>query len=145
VPQINVVQLDPDLALPTYAKPGDGAVDLLARQDGVLHAGGGRMLFGSGLSIALPAGWAGLVLSRSGLAARHGVIVANAPGLIDEGYRGEVMVPLVNTDPQSSFEVKRGDRIAQLLVLQIDPIVWNVVTELSQTQRGQGGLGHTGR
>jgi dUTP pyrophosphatase len=145
MPQIDVVQLDPELALPTYAKSGDGAVDLVSRQDGVLAAGGGRLVFGTGLSVALPAGWVGLVLSRSGLAARNGVIVANAPGLIDEGYRGEVMVPLVNTDPVVPFEVKRGDRIAQLFVLQIDPIVWNVVSELSVTDRGSGGLGHTGR
>jgi dUTP pyrophosphatase len=145
MPSIRVVQLDPGLALPAYAKPGDGAVDLLARQDGVVAPNGGRFVFGSGLAIALPDGWCGLVLSRSGLAAKHGVFVANAPGLVDAGYRGEVMVPLVNTDPEHGFEVRRGDRIAQLLVQPVDRIVWEVVAELDETERGAGGLGHTGR
>jgi dUTP pyrophosphatase len=145
MPIVDVVRLDPELALPKYAKPGDGAVDLLARSAGVLTPAGGRMVFGSGIAIALPPGTCGLVLSRSGLAATFGVIVANAPGLIDEGYRGEVMVPLINTDPVAPFSVARGDRIAQLLVLSIDAIQWNLVEQLSDTERGAGGLGHTGR
>jgi dUTP pyrophosphatase len=145
VPLVDVVRLDAELALPVYAKPGDGAVDLLSRVDGVLAPAGGRLVIGSGIALALPIGTCALVLSRSGLAARHGVIVANAPGLIDEGYRGEVMVPLINTDPTEPFEIHRGDRIAQLLVLSIDAIRWNVVEQLSDTERGAGGLGHTGR
>jgi dUTP pyrophosphatase len=145
VPLVDVVRLDAELALPIYAKPGDGAVDLVARTHGVLAPAGGRLVFGSGIAIALPPGTCGLVLSRSGLAAKFGVIVANAPGLIDEGYRGEIMVPLINTDPSASFAVERGDRIAQLLVLSIDAIRWNVVEQLSDTERGAGGLGHTGR
>jgi dUTP pyrophosphatase len=144
MPSVRVVQLDPDLTLPTYARPGDAAVDLLARQDGVVAPNGGRFLFGSGLAIALPDGWCALVLSRSGMAAQHGVFVANAPGLVDSGYRGEVMVPLVNTDPAHAFQVRRGDRIAQLLVQPVDPIVWEVVSELDSTERGFGGFGHTG-
>ncbi len=142
--ELKVVRLDADLPLPQYAKPGDGAMDLLARSDGTLEAAGGRFVFGTGLALALPVGTCGLVLSRSGLAARHGVIVANAPGLIDEGYRGEIMVPLINTDPVAPFEVRRGDRIAQFMVLPIDAIRWMVVDQLSDTERGAGGLGHTG-
>ncbi len=145
MPLINIVQLDAELALPSYARPGDGAVDLLARADGVVSPGGGRLLVGSGIAIALPEGWCALVLSRSGLAARNGVFVANAPGLVDAGYRGEIMVPLVNTDPVESFVVTRGDRVAQLLVFQLDAIRWNVVSSLDDTERGAGGFGHTGR
>jgi dUTP pyrophosphatase len=145
VPLIDIVQLDPGLALPAYAKPGDGAVDLLARADGEVAPAGGRLLVGTGIAIALPDGWCALVLSRSGLAARHGVFVANAPGLVDAGYRGEIMVPLVNTDPTVPFVVKRGDRVAQLLALALDGIRWNVVDELDATERGEGGFGHTGR
>jgi dUTP pyrophosphatase len=145
VPEVRIVRLDPELPLPAYAKTGDAAMDLVARADGVLPSGGGRVLFGSGIAIALPEGWCGLVLSRSGLAARHGVFVANAPGLIDSGYRGEIMVPLVNSDPMVPFEVQRGDRIAQLLVIPVDPIRWMVSDELDETDRGTGGFGHTGR
>ena len=145
MPLIEIVQLDSGLALPAYAKPGDGAVDLLARADGEVAPGGGRLLVGSGIAVALPDGWCALVLSRSGLAARHGVFVANAPGLVDAGYRGEIMIPLVNTDASVPFVVRRGDRVAQLLVLQLDGIRWNVVDELDATERGAGGFGHTGR
>lgn len=145
MPLIDIVQLDSGLALPAYAKPGDGAVDLLARADGEVAPGGGRLLVGSGIAVALPDGWCALVLSRSGLAARHGVFVANAPGLVDAGYRGEIMIPLVNTDASVPFVVRRGDRVAQLLVLQLDGIRWNVVDELDATERGAGGFGHTGR
>jgi dUTP pyrophosphatase len=144
MPQVDVVRLDPELPLPTYAKPGDGAVDLVARQAGTVLPGGGRFVVGTGIAVALPEGWCALVLSRSGLAARHGVIVANAPGLIDAGFRGEIMVPLLNTDATEAFVVKRGDRIAQLLVLPLDAIRWNEVEQLSDTERGAGGLGHTG-
>jgi dUTP pyrophosphatase len=145
MPIVDVVRLDPELALPEYARSGDAAVDLLARTSAILAPGGGRIVFGSGLALALPVGTCGLVLSRSGMAAKFGVIVANAPGLIDEGYRGEVMIPLINTDPVASFAVERGDRIAQLLVLSIEAIRWNVVEQLSDTERGAGGFGHTGR
>ena len=145
MPLIDIVQLDSGLALPAYAKPGDGAVDLLARADGEVAPGGGRLLVGSGIAVALPDGWCALVLSRSGLAARHGVFVANAPGLVDAGYRGEIMIPLVNTDASVPFVVRRGDRVAQLLVLQLDGIRWNVVDELDASERGAGGFGHTGR
>jgi dUTP pyrophosphatase len=144
MPTIKVVQLDPDLPLPAYAMSGDAAMDLLARSDGVIASGGGRVLFGSGIAIALPPGWCALVLSRSGLAARHGVFVANAPGLVDSGYRGEIMIPLINTDPVAPFTVHRGDRIAQLLVMPVDTVQWSVVDELDRTDRGTGGLGHTG-
>ncbi len=145
MPLIDIVALDPELTLPAYARVGDGAVDLLARADGVVAPCGGRLVVGSGIAIALPQGWCALVLSRSGLAARNGVFVANAPGLVDAGFRGEIMIPLVNTDPSEPFVVTRGDRVAQLLVLQLDAIRWNVVDQVDDTERGAGGFGHTGR
>ena len=99
----------------------------------------------TGLALAIPDGWCAVVLPRSGLAARHGVTVANAPGLIDAGYRGEIMVALVNLDPVHSYEVHRGDRIAQLMVQPVHPIEWVEVDELDSTHRGPGGFGHSGR
>lgn len=144
MPSIEVVQLDPELMLPEYSRPGDGAVDLVSRTNVILEAAGGRALLATGLSIALPPGWAGLVLSRSGLAAKHGVCVLNAPGLVDAGYRGEIMVPLVNLDPTKVFVVNRGDRIAQFMAIPVDPIVWVPVGSLNKTERGAGGFGHTG-
>ncbi len=142
---IPLVNLDPELGMPTYARPGDGAMDLVSRTDAILVPGGGRQLLGTGLAVALPEGWVGLVLSRSGLAARHGVCVLNAPGLVDSGYRGEIMVPLVNLDPTETFVVSRGDRIAQFLAIPIETIAWLQVTELGDSARGSGGFGHTGR
>ncbi len=144
MPQIEVVRLDPDLALPTYARPGDGALDLVSRVDATLSPGGGRALLATGLSIALPDGWAGLVLSRSGLAAKHGVCVLNSPGLVDSGYRGEIMVPLVNLDSSMPFEVRRGDRIAQFMAVPVESVTWVEVEKLGVTDRGDGGFGHTG-
>ena len=114
--QIPVVRLDPDLPLPAYAHPGDAGADLVAREDAVLAAGGGRALIPTGVAIALPEGWAGFVQPRSGLALRHGVTVLNSPGLIDAGYRDELKVILVNTDPDAPYQVHRGDRIAQLVI-----------------------------
>jgi dUTP pyrophosphatase len=145
MPNIRVVRVDPDLALPVYAKADDGALDLVSTVDATLVAGGGRALLATGLSIALPPGWAGLVLSRSGLAARHGVCVLNAPGLVDSGYRGEIMVPLINLDPQEAFVVRRGDRIAQFLATPVEAVRWVEVDTLGETERGSGGFGHTGR
>ena len=142
--QITVVRLDPDLELPTYAHPGDAVLDLRARTDGVVPAGGGRLLVPTGIALAIPLGWAGLVHPRSGLALRHGVTVANAPGLIDSAYRGELQVILLNTDPDADYAVTRGDRIAQLVVQQVAAVVWREVDELDGENRG-GGFGHTGR
>jgi dUTP pyrophosphatase len=145
MPSIRVVRLDPDLELPVYAKAGDGALDLVSTVDATLDPAGGRALLPTGLSIALPDGWAGLVLSRSGLAARHGVCVLNSPGLIDSGYRGEIMVPLINLDPHHAFVVKRGDRIAQFLAIPVEAVRWVEVATLDKTERADGGFGHTGR
>jgi dUTP pyrophosphatase len=142
--RLPVVRLDPDLPLPAYAKEGDAGLDLYAREGCVLAPGGGRALVPTGLAIALPPGHAALVLPRSGLAFRHGVTLVNTPGLIDAGYRDELKVLMINTDPHVRYEVHRGDRVAQLLIQPID--VWElvVVDELDGESRG-GGFGHTGR
>jgi dUTP pyrophosphatase len=140
-----VVRLDPDLPLPTYARPGDAGADLFAREGVLLKAGGGRAVVPTGVAVAIPDGYAGLVLPRSGLAVRSGVTVVNAPGLVDAGYRGELRVALVNTDPHADYEVARGDRIAQLVVVAVEQVVLSVVDELPDSDRGSGGFGHTGR
>jgi dUTP pyrophosphatase len=141
---VPVVRLDPDLPLPAGARPGDAGIDLLARVDVVVAAGGGRALVPTGIAVAIPVGYAGFVLPRSGLALRHGLSVVNAPGLIDAGYRDELQVILLNTDPTDAFEVHRGDRIAQLVVQRVEEVRWQEVTELDGADRG-GGFGHTGR
>jgi dUTP pyrophosphatase len=141
---IDVVRLDPDLPLPTYAHDGDAGLDLYAREGGRLAPGGGRALVPTGIAIALPFGHAGFVLPRSGLALRHGISVVNAPGLIDCAYRGEIKVVLVNTDPSEPFEFTRGDRIAQLVVQRVEQVEWREVDELDGHDRG-GGFGHSGR
>jgi dUTP pyrophosphatase len=143
--KIPVQRLDPELPLPAYAKPGDAGLDLVAREGTVLKAGGGRGLVPTGVALALPEGYAGFVQPRSGLALRHGVTCLNTPGLIDSGYRGEVQVLLVNTDPTDDFEVTRGERIAQLVVQRVEHVMFDVVDELPPSDRGDGGWGHTGR
>lgn len=144
--QVPVVRLDPELTLPAYAHDGDAGLDLYAREDAVVAAGGGRTLMPTGVAIALPRGYAGFVLPRSGLALRHGVTVANAPGLIDCGYRGELQVVLLNTDPATDFHVVRGHRIAQLVVQAVEEVGWVPATELpTDSVRGEGGFGHSGR
>ncbi len=141
---VPVVRLDPDLALPGYAHPGDAGLDLCAREAGTIQAGGGRLIMPTGIAIAIPFGHAGFVLPRSGLALKHGITVVNAPGLIDAGYRGEIKVVLLNTDPHHDYVVHRGDRIAQLVLQRIDEVAWDVVDELDGVDRG-GGFGHSGR
>src|SRR5438067_6968162 len=118
--EVPIRRLDPDLPLPAYAHPGDAGADLVARVDAVLEPGGGRALIPTGVAIALPEGYAGFVQPRSGLALRHGVTLLNSPGLIDAGYRDELKVILVNTDPEHDYEVHRGDRIAQLVVQRVE-------------------------
>ena len=140
-----VVRLDPSLPLPAYARPGDAGADLVARERAVLLAGGGRALVPTGVAVAIPEGHAGLVLPRSGLALRHGVTVMNAPGLVDAGYRGELNVLLLNTDPTDVYEVARGDRIAQLVIVAVEQVSVTVVDELPESERGKGGFGHSGR
>jgi dUTP pyrophosphatase len=140
-----VVRLDPELPLPAYARDGDAGADLVAREDVLLPAGGGRAVVGTGVAVAIPAGHAGLVLPRSGLAVSHGVTVVNAPGLVDAGYRGELRVALLNTDPVADYQVRRGDRIAQLVVIAVAQVAMTVVDELADSERGHGGFGHSGR
>jgi dUTP pyrophosphatase len=141
---VPIVRLDPDLPLPAYAHRGDAGLDLHAREDAVLHAGGGRALVPTGIAIAVPPGHAAFVLPRSGLALRHGLGIVNAPGLIDAAYRGEVKVVLLNTDPREDYRVHRGDRIAQLVVQRVEEVTWQPVDELVGSDRG-GGFGHSGR
>jgi len=138
------VQLDPELPLPTYAHDGDAGLDLRARIDATVAAGGGRVLVPTGIAVAIPPGHAGFVLARSGLALRHGIGVVNSPGLIDAAYRGELKVILLNTDPNADYDVHRGDRIAQLVVQRVQRVEWRVVDSLDGIDRG-GGFGHTGR
>ena len=142
---IPVRRLDPDLPLPRYAHPGDAGADLVARVGAVLRAGGGRALVPTGIAIAIPQGWAGFVQPRSGLALRHGVTVLNSPGLIDAGYRDELKVVLVNTDPTEDYEIHRGDRIAQLVVRPVASAAFEPVDELPGSHRDTGGFGSTGR
>jgi dUTP pyrophosphatase len=142
--QVPVVRLDADLPLPAYAKPGDAGLDLLARHDARLEPGGGRALVPTGIAMGLPAGYAGFVQPRSGLALRHGVTCLNTPGLIDSGYRDELKVLLVNLDPTEPYEITRGERIAQLVVQAVAHVEWEAVDALEGVNRG-GGFGSTGR
>lgn len=140
-----VRRLDPELPVPTYARPGDAGADLVAREDATLASGGGRALVPTGVAVAIPDGYAGFVQPRSGLALTHGVTCLNTPGLIDAGYRDEIRVLLVNTDPSTAYRVRRGDRIAQLVIQQVEAAGFRPVEELPQSRRGTGGFGHTGR
>jgi dUTP diphosphatase len=144
VPELPVRRLDPGLPLPAYAHPGDAGADLCAAEDVVLPPGG-RATVGTGVAVAVPDGHAAFVHPRSGLASRHGVTVVNAPGTVDAGYRGEVRVVLLNTDPAEPFTVRRGDRIAQLVVQPVTRVRFLEVAELPPTPRGEGGFGSTGR
>jgi dUTP pyrophosphatase len=143
--QVPVQRLDPDASLPTYATAGDAGADLVANETVVLQAGGGRALVGTGLAIAIPAGYAGFVQPRSGLALRHGVTCLNTPGLIDAGYRGELKVLMVNTDPDLDFEVVKGERIAQLVLQRVEEAAFVISETLPPSERGAGGFGSTGR
>jgi dUTP pyrophosphatase len=143
--ELPVIRLDPGLPLPGYATEGDAGADLVARTGVTLAPGGGRAVVPTGIALAVPVGYAGFVQPRSGLAMRHGVTCLNTPGLIDSGYRDEVAVLLVNTDPHSAYEVQRGDRIAQLVIQRVDTPAFVEVTELPPSQRGLGGFGSTGR
>jgi dUTP pyrophosphatase len=143
-PELPVLRLDPGLPLPAYAHPGDAGADLRAAADVVLPPGG-RATVGTGIAIAVPDGYAAFVHPRSGLAARHGITLVNAPGTVDTGYRGEVRVVLLNTDPSEPFTVHRGDRIAQLVVQPVTRVSFLDAAELPPTPRGEGGFGSTGR
>ncbi len=142
---VPVVRLDPDLPLPGYAHQGDAGADLVARIEVLLEPNGGRAMVPTGIALALPEGYAGFVQPRSGLALRHGVTCLNTPGLIDSGYRDELSVLLVNTDPEVPYRVQRGDRIAQLVIQRVESAEFVEVGSLSDTERGLGGFGSTGR
>lgn len=143
--ELPMVSLDPTLALPRYARAGDAGADLVARIDVSVPAGGGRALVPTGIAVAIPEGYAGFVLPRSGMALRHGVTLANSPGLIDAGYRDELAVILLNTDPTEDFEVARGDRVAQLVIQPVEQVAFRPVEALAASERGAGGFGHSGR
>ena len=136
-------RLDPSLPLPSYAHPGDAGADLVSRVD-VTLAPGQRVLVPTGLAIALPDGYAAFTHPRSGLAARHGITIVNAPGTVDAGYRGELLVNLVNLDPDEPFEVRRGDRIAQLVVQRVAEVDFVDVDSLPESSRGETGHGASG-
>ena len=140
---IPVRRLDPDLPLPAYAHPGDAGADLVAAEDVELTPGE-RRLVRTGIAVAVPEGYVGLVHPRSGLAARLGVTVLNAPGTVDAGYRGEILVNLINHDRDRTVTIARGDRIAQLVVQRVERAAFHVVDELPGAVRGTGGHGSTG-
>lgn len=141
---IQVKRLDDGLPLPAYAHEGDAGIDLHAREDAIIAPNGGRTLMPTGIAIAIPKGYAGFVLPRSGNALKHGLSAANSPGLIDSLYRGELKVILLNTDPTRPYHVHRGDRIAQLVIQKVEEVRWVEVDELDANDRG-GGFGHSGR
>jgi dUTP pyrophosphatase len=143
--RIRIRRLDRDLPLPARRHPGDAGYDLYARNDARLEADGGRALVPTGVAIAIPDGYAGFVQPRSGLALRHGVTCLNSPGLIDAGFRDEISVLLVNLDPSAAFDVRRGERIAQLVIQRVYEVEWQEVDALDDTARGTGGWGSTGR
>jgi dUTP pyrophosphatase len=144
---VSISLLDPELEVPRYSNSGDAGCDLLARRPVKIEPGGGRALVPTGLVIALPDGYAGFVQPRSGLALNHGITCLNSPGLIDSGYRGEIKVLLVNTDPDEAFSIERGDRIAQLVIQEVAHAQFHVVPleELAMTVRGEDGFGSSGR
>ena len=141
--RVEIRRLDPDLPLPRYAHQGDAGADLVTAEDVVL-APGERATVRTGIAIALPDGYAAFIHPRSGLAARHGLTVVNAPGTVDAGYRGEIKVPLLNTDPATPVKLTRGDRIAQLVIQRVERAAFVEVDELSDSARGAGGFGSTG-
>ena len=141
---VPVKRLDLDLPLPAPAHAGDAGIDLHARVDALLPARGGRVLVATGIAVAIPVGFFGQVVPRSGLALKHGISLVNTPGIIDSGYRGDLQVIMINTDPINEYHVKRGDRIAQLIIQEVVATTWQVVEDLDGDDRG-GGFGHSGR
>lgn len=141
--EVLIQRLDPDLPLPAYARPGDAGIDLYARVDATVPPGG-RLLVPTGIAIALPVGFVALSVPRSGFALRQGGTLLNSPGVIDAGYRGEIGSIVHNTDA-GPLEIRRGDRIAQLVILRLPQITLTEVASLPGTQRASGGFGSTGR
>lgn len=140
---IALLRLDPELPPPAYAHPGDAGADLLTTVD-VTLAPGERCLVPTGVAIALPDGYVALIHPRSGLAARHGLSILNTPGTVDAGYRGEIKVLLVNLDPTDTITLRRGDRVAQLILQRVERARFVAVTSLPGSSRGEGGYGSTG-
>jgi dUTP pyrophosphatase len=143
--RIEIRRLDPRVQLPAAQHEGDAGYDLHAREEATLAPNGGRALVPTGIAVAIPPGCAGFVQPRSGLALRHGVTCLNTPGLIDPGYRDELKVLLVNTDPTEGYTVHRDDRIAQLVIQRVESIEWVEVDDLGLSTRDVGGFGSTGR
>lgn len=141
--KLAIKRLDPELPLPRYAHEGDAGLDLYAAEDASIKPGH-RALVGTGIAVSIPEGYAGFVQPRSGLAVRHGLSLVNTPGLIDSHYRGEIKVIAVNLDPESPIEIRRGDKIAQLVIQQVEHCELVEVAELDETVRGEGGFGSTG-
>jgi dUTP diphosphatase len=142
--EVRVQRLDPGLPLPRQQHTDDAGYDLHARERVELAPAGGRALVPTGLAVAIPSGYAGFLLPRSGLALKHGITCLNTPGLIDPLYRGELKVLLVNTDPAAGFVVERGDRIAQLVIQRVEHVTWYEVDALDITERDTFGFGSTG-
>ncbi|MFC4006840.1 dUTP diphosphatase [Nonomuraea purpurea] len=142
--EVLVQRLDAELPMPSYAHPGDAGADLHAAEDVELMPGE-RAVIGTGVAIALPNGYAAFVHPRSGLAAKHGVTLVNAPGTVDAGYRGEIRVTLINTDAKEPFRLRRGDRVAQLVVQRVERAAFHEVERLPGSTRGANGFGSTGR
>ncbi|MEU7629305.1 dUTP diphosphatase [Nocardia sp. NPDC049220] len=140
---IPLLRLDPGIPIPTRAHDGDAGVDLCTTEDVILEPGE-RVLVGTGIAVALPVGTVGLIHPRSGLAAKTGLSVVNTPGTVDAGYRGEIRVCLINHDPRTPIELRRGDRIAQLLVQRVELVDFVEVDSLDETTRGTGGHGSSG-
>jgi dUTP pyrophosphatase len=142
--EVSFVKLDPEVETPVLAHKGDAGYDLTSRAELTLEPGE-RSLVPTGIAVAIPEGYAGFIQPRSGLAARHGISIVNTPGLIDSHYRGEIKVIMVNLDPLQPFEVKRGDKICQLVFQKVEPADFQEVDRLDETVRGEGGFGSTGR
>jgi dUTP pyrophosphatase len=141
--EISFVKLDPEVEAPAYSHEGDAGCDLTSRVDIVLGPGE-RELIPTGIAVAIPEGYAGFVQPRSGLAVRGGISIVNTPGLIDSHYRGEIKVILINLDPSNPFEVRRGDKICQLVFQKVERASFVEVNQLDRTGRGEGGFGSTG-
>lgn len=142
--ELRIKLLDAGLPMPRYQHAGDAGLDLPSRVDYVLEPGE-RAMIPTGIAVAIPPGYAGFVLPRSGLASRHGIALVNSPGLVDSGYRGEMSIVIINTDKHEAFHIKRGDRIAQLVIQKVEEVTLIQVDELDDTSRGAGGFGSTGR
>ena len=141
--ELKIKLLDDGLPMPRYQHDGDAGLDLPSRVDLVIEPGE-RAMVPTGIAVAIPPGYAGFVLPRSGLASRHGIALVNSPGLVDSGYRGEMSIVMINTDKREAFHIKRGDRIAQLVIQRVEEVLIIRVDELDDTSRGAGGFGSTG-